>query len=330
MARYRLVTLSVESELLRENPLGDPHQRTLRLLVPGELSHPLPVVWILPAYGGTAAALVEEDPWSENLLDRVNRLSAEGRLGEAIFAIPDCFTLLGGSQYLDSPAQGPYQRHLWEELRPAVEAAFPTNGKYGVAGRSSGGYGAFIQAVHRPEYVRAIACHAADMAFELVYPAGFPALAQALEKHGGAEGFLAAFRASPRKRNGEWFMAVQTLCMAACYSPSPDAPLGIELPFDPHTLELREEVWARWLAHDPLRMIESPETQSALRGLDLLFFDCGSRDEYALQYGQRRLVRRLTQLGIAHVAEEFPDGHRSTSYRFDISLPKLVQALRST
>ncbi|HLV59917.1 MAG TPA: alpha/beta hydrolase-fold protein, partial [Fredinandcohnia sp.] len=237
------------------------------------------------------------------------------------------FTLLGGSQYLDSPALGPYQRHLWEELCPAVEAAFPTSGRHGVAGRSSGGYGAFVQAVARPDKVRAIACHAADMAFELVYPSGFPALAQALAAHGGVENFVAAFRASTKKRSGAWFLPIQTLCMAACYSPTEGAPLGIELPFDPHTLELREEVWARWLACDPLRMIERAEVQQALRGLDLLFFDCGSRDEYALQYGLRRLVRRLSELGIPHEVEEFDDGHRSTSYRFDVSLPKLVRAL---
>lgn len=327
MARYRLEIREVESRLLEGNPLGDPHRRKLRLLVPESMTGPLPVVWILAAYGGTAAALVEEDPWSENLLDRVNRLADEGRLGDAIFALPDCFTLLGGSQYLDSPAQGPYQRHLWEELCPAVEEAYPTSGKHGVAGRSSGGYGAFVQAAARPEKVRAIACHAGDMAFELVYPAGFAALAQALDQHGGVENFLAAFRASSKKRSGPWFMAVQTLCMAACYSPSAAAPAGIDLPFDPHTLALREEVWARWLDHDPLRMIERTEVQDALRGLDLLFFDCGSRDEYALQYGQRRLVRRLDELGIAHEAEEFDDGHRSTSYRFDVSLPKIVQAL---
>lgn len=328
MARYRLLTRPVESELLRENPLGDPHRRTLRLLVPEDAAGPLPVVWILAAYAGTAAALVEEDPWSENLLDRVNRLSAEGRLDDAIFALPDCFTLLGGSQYLDSPAQGPYQRHLWEELRPAVEAAFPTTGKHGVAGRSSGGYGAFLQAVAQPSYVRAVACHAGDMAFELVYPGSFAALAQAMERFGGVPELVEAFRASPMKRSGAFFMAIQALCMAACYSPAAEAPLGIDLPFDPRTLELREEVWARWLAHDPLRMIERSEVQDALRGLDLLFFDCGSRDEYALQYGQRRLTRRLSELGIAHEAEEFPDGHRSTSYRFDVSLPKLVRALR--
>lgn len=327
MTRYRLLEIPIRSEILRNNRLGDPHERILRVIAPSETEKALPVVWVLPAYAGTAAALVEDDPWSENLLQRIQRLSDEGVLGEALFALPDCFTLLGGSQYLDSPALGAYQSHIWEELRPAIEARFSTNGRHGVAGRSSGGYGAWIQAIHRPEWVRAIACHAADMGFEWVYPSSFPALAQALARHGSVEALVKAFRASTKKRSGEWFEAISALCMAACYSPSPDAPLGIELPFDPHTLERKEEVWERWLAHDPLRMIEEPRVQEALRGLDLLFLDCGSRDEYQLQYGMRRLVRRLEELGIEHEVEEFDDGHRSTSYRFDVSLPRLVRVL---
>jgi len=328
MTDYRLIEIHVESQLLRGNPLGDPHARILRVIAPAEPREALPVVWVLPAYAGTAAALVEDDPWSENLLQRIRRLSASGVLGDAIFAIPDCFTLLGGSQYLDSPAQGPYQSHIWEELRPAIEARFATTGRHGVVGRSSGGYGAWVQAIQRPEWVRAIACHAADMGFEWVYLPSFPALARALARHGGVEALVEAFRASIRKRSGEWFEPISVLCMAACYSPSPDAPLGIELPFDPRTLELREEVWERWLAHDPLRMVEEPCAQQALRGLELLFLDCGSRDEYHLQYGLRRLSRRLRELGIPHEAEEFDDGHRSTSYRFDVSLPRLVRVLR--
>lgn len=328
MQAFQLHELPVDSAILRDNPLGDPHQRVLRVIAPTDPgAGPLPVIWILPAYAGTAAALVAPDPWSESFLDQVRRLAAEGALGPAIFAIPDCFTLLGGSQYLDSPALGRYRTHLWEELRPLVEARFSTNGKHGVAGRSSGGYGAFVQAVHHPEHVRGVACHAGDMAFELCYLPSFPVLAQAIRVHGGVEALMEAFRATRNKRSGPWFGPIQALCMAACYSPAPDAPLGIELPMDLDTAALREDVWERWLAHDPVRMVERPEVQDALRGLDFLFFDCGDRDEYHLQWGQRRLVARLEALGIPHVAEEFPDGHRSTSYRYDVSLPPLVRAL---
>jgi S-formylglutathione hydrolase FrmB len=324
---FRLHELPVDSAILRGNPLGDPHQRVLRVVAPKDPTGPLPVIWVLPAYAGTAAAMVEPDPWNENFLDQVERLHGEGTLGPAIFAIPDCFTLLGGSQYLDSPAQGRYRTHLWEEARPLVEGLLPTNGRHGVTGRSSGGYGAFVQAVFHPEHVRAVACHAADMAFEHCYLSSLPALAQAIRTHGGVGELLEAFRSSRRKRSGPWFMAIQALCMAACYSPHPGEPLGIALPMDLDTLELLPDVWERWLAHDPVRMVERPEVQDALRGLDFLFFDCGDRDEYNLQWGQRRLVRRLEALGIPHVAEEFPDGHRSTSYRWDVSLPPLVRAL---
>lgn len=325
---YRSVEIPVESEVLRDNPLGDPWKRVLRVLAPSETGgEPLPVVWILPAYAGTAAALLEEDPWSENLLQQVNRLSREGALGRALFAIPDCFTSLGGSQYLDSPAVGAYQTHLWEELRPLVEERFPCNGRHGVAGRSSGGFGAFLQAVHRPEHVRAIACHAADMAFEYCYLGSFPALARAIRRHGDAPSFLRAFREARKKRSGEWFEAIQALCMAACYSPSPDAPLGIDLPIEPADAAIRAEVWERWLAFDPVRMVDREDVAQTLRSLDLFFLDCGSRDEYHLQWGMRQLVAKLGAAEIPHESEEFDDGHRSTGYRFDVSLPKLVRAL---
>lgn len=328
MSAYRLIELPIQSDVLRGNPLGDPHERILRVLAPREEGDaPLPVVWILAAYGGTAAALVQEDPWSENLLDQINRLSEEGSLPPALFALPDCFTLLGGSQYLDSLATGRYETHLWEELRPLVEANFSCSGRHGVTGRSSGGYGAWIQGVRQRDYVKAIAVHAGDMAFDLCYRGAFPLLAEMIRGHGGIEPFYEAFRQTRNKRSGPWFGAIQTLAMAACYSPSRKAPLGIDLPFEPATLTMREDVWERWLALDPVEMVDEPAVQEALRGLDLLFLDCGSRDEYHLQWGLRQLAGKLDALGISHEVEEFDDGHRSTSYRYDVSLPKLVAAL---
>ena len=46
-----------------------------------------------------------------------------------------------------------------------------------------------------------------------------------------------------------------------------------------------------------------------------------------LDFGARRLARRLTALKIDHVHEEFEDDHYSTSYRFDVSFPRLFAAL---
>jgi enterochelin esterase family protein len=114
--------------------------------------------------------------------------------------------------------------------------------------------------------------------------------------------------------------------MAAAYSPNPDSPaFGIDLPCDLETGAFREDVWKRWLEHDPLRMLES--RAAALRSLRLLFLDCGTKDEFSLQHGARLFSRRLRELGVPHEYEEFDDGHMNVSYRYDASLPRLARAL---
>jgi len=327
--RYQHVRLPVQSRVLRGNPLGDPADRTLHLLVPddGGAGAPYPVVWVLPGYSGTAEAQLAHDPWSPGLHQRVEKL-AEGGMPAAIFAVPDMFTSLGGSQYLSSPAVGRYEEYLWQELRPAIEARYPC-GKNGVAGKSSGGFGALLHAIRHPEHVAAVACHSGDMCFEYAYLADFPKVAGALERYGGVDELLEAFARDPKKREGHWIGALNVLCMAAVYSPDPQAPRGIGLPFDPKTAALRPDVWARWLAFDPLRLVDDPVVQRTLSRLKLLFVDCGTRDEYNLQWGLRQLVAKLSAAGVPHEHEEFPDGHRATSYRYEVSLPKLVAALRA-
>jgi len=324
--RYQHHRIVVQSELLRGNPLGDPTERVLHVLAPAAIAGPLPVIWILPGYSGTAEAQLAWDPWSPGLHQRIEKLAAEG-MPDAIFALPDMFTALGGCQYLSSPAVGRYEEHLWEELRPALEARFPC-GLHGLAGKSSGGFGALLHAIRHPDRVAAVACHSGDMCFEYAYLGDFPRTAEALQRHGGVEGFLEAFARETKKREGKWIGPLSVLCMAAVYSPDPAAPRGIGLPFDPETGALLPSVWERWLAFDPLRLVEDPSVRERLAKLRLLFLDCGTRDEYHLQWGLRQLVARLRAAGVPHEHEEFDDGHRGTSYRYEVSLPKLVRALR--
>jgi enterochelin esterase family protein len=114
--------------------------------------------------------------------------------------------------------------------------------------------------------------------------------------------------------------------MAASYSPNPDArPFGIDLPCDLESGAFRQDVWDRWCTYDPLRMLDAHA--QALQSLELLFLDCGTRDEFHLQHGARMFTRRLGEMGIAHEYEEFDDGHMGITYRFDTSLPRLAAAL---
>ena len=76
-----------------------------------------------------------------------------------------------------------------------------------------------------------------------------------------------------------------------------------------------------------LDKVESRIAPVKLRSLKLLYFDCGTRDEWNLHLGARLLVERLNQSRVTHEYQEFDDGHMGVSYRYDVSLPKLGAAL---
>ncbi len=325
---FELHEIPVSSALLRGNASGDPAERALTVLTPPKTAaaKPMPAIWMLSGFGSSAGSFLANDPWKEGLAQRAHRLWARGDLPDVRLVLPDLFTRFGGSQMIDSTATGPYERHLWEELLPLLEATFQTSA-HGACGHSSGGFGALVQAMRHPEIVRAAACHAGDMLFELAYLPDFPRAAAQLKKEGGAARLLDAFLASPNKQDRRWMSAMNVLAMAACYSPNPRSPLGLDLPFDEETCELEDSVWARWLAWDPVRMIERPEPREALSSLALLFLDAGTRDEWNLQWGARAFARKLRTHGIAHVFEEFDGGHTGATYRFDRSLPLLARAL---
>ena len=114
--------------------------------------------------------------------------------------------------------------------------------------------------------------------------------------------------------------------MAASYSPNPATmPFGIDLPCDVATGAFREDVWKRWLEHDPLTLVE--RHADALRRMKLLYVDCGTKDEFHLHHGARLLTRRFQALRVPHEYQEFDDGHMNIGYRYDVSLPKLARAL---
>ena len=115
--------------------------------------------------------------------------------------------------------------------------------------------------------------------------------------------------------------------MASCYSPNPSAPLGFDLPVDPETGEIHHDVFAKWLAFDPLRMVEEEAFREGLTRLQCLYLDAGEKDEFALQWGLKRMRERLVSLGVPAHIEFFPGGHFAMDDRYEVSLPMLLAAL---
>ncbi|MFI5403103.1 MAG: alpha/beta hydrolase [Planctomycetota bacterium] len=320
--------LDHQSRVLKGNPLGDPVRRELWVYLPPgfDEGRRYPVLWCLVGFTGTGSMVVTGNRWAPGLAERLDRLIAEG-CPPVIVAFPDCFTRLGGSQYMNSQATGRYEDYLCDELVPFVDGSLPTlpfRDARGVLGKSSGGYGALRLGMKRPDLFAAVACHSGDMAFALCYQSGFAKTAARIAKAKSLEAWLQEFEATEKKKASD-FDAINTVAMASCYSPDPSQPLGLALPFDLESGEMVPEVWARWREHDPVEMVRSHA--DALRRLKLLFLDCGSDDEYQLHLGMRLFAKRCAELGIACEVEEFPDDHKSISYRYDVSVPKLARAL---
>ena len=327
----RVVLEHVESRVLKGNPAGDPHRRIVPIYLPPSYdTHPerrYPVAFVLTGFTGRGRMLLNDSPWSAALDERMDRLISGG-CGEMILVMPDCFTRYGGSQYLNSEATGRYEDHLIEELVPFVDGryrTFPAREHRGVMGKSSGGYGAIVQAMRHPEVFGAVACHSGDMVFDYCYRGDVPKFCSQVQQAGGIQAWLEAFEAKVQKKHDD-FMVLNILGMAAAYSPNPaTAPFGIDLPCDLETGAFRDDVWQRWLALDPMALVE--KHSEALRSMKRVYLDCGIRDEWNLHLGARLFARRLSALGIAHQHLEFDDGHMNVSYRYDVSLPRMAEAL---
>jgi enterochelin esterase-like enzyme len=319
--------LTLTSEALRDNLVGAGRERAVDVYVPVGGAEGVPLLVDLVGFTGSGLSHTAWRAWGDNVPARLDRLIATGAMPPVVVAFPDCFTRLGGNQYIDSLAQGRWATFLTRELVPAVEGAFGCGGagRRGVFGKSSGGYGSLVHAMRHADVWSAAACHSGDVGFELSYLPDLPRCLRELAAHDDDVEKLVAAAHATQKPSDDLVHALEILAMAASYDPDPTAPLGVRLPVTLDTCELIAERWQHWLAWDPLNMVD--DHAPALRSLRALYLDCGRRDQYNLIYGARRLHRALDRLAVPHSYHEFDDDHTAVDYRMDDSLPLLAQAL---
>ncbi len=320
--------LNLESRVLKGNPLGDATERIVDVYVPaGHGGRGLPLLVDLVGFTAGGPAHTNWRNFTENIPEQVDRLIASGAMAPCVIAFPDCFTRLGGNQYINSGGTGRWADFLLQEVAPFVEGSFGCGGagRRGVFGKSSGGYGAIVHALLHNDFWSASACHSGDMGWELLQLPEMPRVLRALAKEGGSiERWLETFFAKRKVKDDEVHVLMM-LCMCATYDPDPSAFMGVRLPVDTETAEIIAERWANWLKWDPLRLVDT--RAAGLKTLKALYLDCGDVDQYNLVYGARRMHRELIRLGVPHVYEEFPDDHTGIDYRMDKSLPLLAAAL---
>jgi S-formylglutathione hydrolase FrmB len=330
--RGKIARFQHRSDVLSDNPWGDPVERELAAYLPASYSDDGPpwiALWDLAAFTNAGPGHLNWRNQGENLPARLDRLIGSGQMDPAVVVFPDCYTSLGGNQYVNSPAVGRYADYLVEELVPFLgERLNLVQGRDGraVFGKSSGGYGALYHAMHYPGTWGAAASHAGDAGFDLLFRSEFPTACAVLANYDGdPQAFLRTFWRRNRP-SGHDYTALLILAMAASYDPDPEDPGRIRLPFDLRTCAIDPERWRRWLEFDPLNLLE--QRVEALRSLHGLYIDVGIYDQYHIQYGTRRLVDGLTERGVPHRYEEFDGTHSAIEWRLDFSLPFLAAALK--
>jgi enterochelin esterase family protein len=322
----------IESDALAKNPLGDPATRPVAVYLPpgydAQASRRYPALYVLHGYTGDVAALIASRPWETNVLQWADRLACERRMPPALIVLVDGFTRLGGSQYVDSVHNGQYATYTVRDVVGHVDRAYrtiPNEGGRAVLGKSSGGFGAMHLVLEHPGIFGAFASHSGDSYFRYAHLPAFATVHRILEAHDfNIAAYVDAFERK-HKRGMPEYTTMEMLAYAAAYSPRSANAFDLDLPFDRENGELREDVFARWLAFDPAERVGAHRAE--LARLRLRYLDCGRRDEYNLDIGSRVVAQRIRDLGLPVRHEEFDDDHRNVAYRYEVSLPALAAAL---
>jgi S-formylglutathione hydrolase FrmB len=329
----RLEEREIESAALRDNPLGDPSVRPIFVYLPPaydrQSERRFPALYVIQGFTGQLDMWKNRAAFRPNPIERVDALFADERVPPCIVVFVDAWTSLGGSQFVDSPGTGRYHTYLCDDVVAWVDARYRTlasRDHRGIAGKSSGGYGAMVSCMLRPDVFGGLASHAGDTLFEL--PAGheWGTIARLLrDRYGGSyERFWEAFRSRPVPLADDELVLVEVWAMAACYSADPDGT--VRLPFDVATGRMVEDVWTRWLEHDPVRMAR--HHADALRSLKAIYLDAGTRDEWFLDLGAEAFRRELEAIGVTDVRFElFDAGHFGIEHRYPLALRYLAERL---
>lgn len=278
----RFEAVEIAGKKLEGNPLGDPVRRRVAVYTAASPAKdtPLRTVYYLPGYGSSS-----EDFFGgagRGFLRAMDQLAGEGIPCRLV--IVDCRNRWGGSQYLNSTAQGNYADYVLDEIIPEMEKRFgaPASPRERVvAGHSSGGFGALRLALMRRETFGAVVALSPDSDFEVTH--------RGIVERGAryvSERQLAGYKAPAdrfiRPQSG---LVEMVLGLSAAYAPKgPQAPGDFEWPYD-GSGRWRPEVWQRWLDADPVGILR--KNPRAFSPDHRVYLDGAEHDEFLAQKGAR-------------------------------------------
>ena len=287
-AESHLDVLEFSSRALKHNPLGDSVTRRVAVFVPEPATNgvPLPIVYYLPGFGGSSEnAIKDPSRW----LKTTQELACAGN--PVGLVLVDGKTRWGGSQYLNSAAQGNYADYICDEIVPLVErhhriAPGVTNRM--IAGHSSGGYGALRLGMMRPRLFGGVVALSPDSYFEISHR--YLITEPSVTNLSPAE-LMALVKAppgTPPPKDGDLKYA---LALSAAY-----APRGRWHPGEFDWLcdalgRVREDVWQRWLDNDPLSLVQ--KNRHAFRDTQAIYVEGPTEDSYKANQGARKIYEML-------------------------------------
>ncbi len=323
----------IDSALLRDNLLGDPHERPVWVYLPpgyDDGDQRYPSVYVIQGYTGHLTMWANRTPFRQPFVETADQVFADGSAPPCVVVYVDAWTSYGGSQFVDSAGTGRYHSYLCDEVVPWVDARYRTiadRESRAISGKSSGGFGAMITPMLRPDVFGALATHAGDTLYEYCYLPEFAEAVRFLRPYDGdIWRWWDDFQSRPAFTKKEDAALITALGCSAAFSPGDDGrPV---MPFDARSGVVLQDVWDRWLAWDPVRMVDRYADE--LRGLRAVWIDAGTSDDYYLDLGAQAFRDGLARIDVPDdrvFFELFDATHAAIDYRYPLALRWLAERL---
>ena len=281
----RLEVVTLNSRALKDNPLHDPATRRVPIFLPAQATNGarLPVIYYLPGFGGGADGFIRHS----NAWEKFTQTVADN-ITPMVLVVADGKTRWGGSQYLNSPAQGNYADFVCDDVVTAVESRHPapTNGvRRIIAGHSSGGFGALRLGSARQDLFDAVIALSPDSDFPVSHLPLVRIAAVTNEPLADVEKIAAG--KLPVPKNGD---VTYALALSAAYAPCAGQPGKFEWLYDASG-NFRQDVWQRWLENDPLTIVR--KNPRAFSPAQMIYLDGAAHDQYSANIGARKIYEAL-------------------------------------
>lgn len=304
-AETRVDTLQFTSRILAHNPLSDPATRSIAVFVPSQATNgtPLPVVYYLPGFGSSPESVLKKSAAWQAAVDKI-----ASNATPVIVVIPDGRNRWGGSQYINSPAQGNYADYICDEIVPFIESHYRVaagNSNRIIAGHSSGGYGALRLGMMRPGLFGGVIALSPDSDFNLSHLplVKIPGVTNVALKE--IRSLMNASAGATPPKDGDLRYA---LALSAAYAPGGLWHRGeFEWLYDENG-RWRDSVWSKWLANDPLTL--ATKQRQPFKRWQKIYLEGTAQDEYKANVGAKKIYDALTARRVNCTFYE-PPGHHS-------------------